>query len=45
MYNNDTKWVVSTRDVKWHKFDGANTANDPTLFDFIEFTGHKTTIR
>ena len=37
-----TKRVVLTCDVKWHGFDGANAANDPTLFDCTEGTGQKT---
>ena len=32
MYNTATKRVILTHDVKWHGFDGSNTANDPTLF-------------
>ena len=44
MYNTATKRVILTRDIKWQGFDGANTANYPTLFDSIEGTVQKTTI-
>ena len=45
MYIPATKQVVLTPDVKWHVFDRANAANDPTHFYFTEGTGHKTNIR
>ena len=44
MYNTATDRVILTRDIKWHKFDGANTENYPTLFVSIEGTSQKTTI-
>ena len=44
MYNPATKRVILTRGIKWHGFDGSNTANDPTLFEFTEDTGWKTTM-
>ena len=44
MYNTATKRVILTRGIKWHGFDGSNTANYPTLFVFIEGTAQKTKI-
>ena len=37
--------MILTHAIKWHGFDGANTANDPAFFDFTEGTGKKTAIR
>ena len=45
MYKPATKRVVLTCDVEWHGFDGSNSANNPTFFEFIEGTVQKTTIR
>ena len=44
MYNTATKRVILTRDIKWHGFDGANAANEPTLFYFTQVTGQKKTL-
>ena len=35
-YNPDTKQVILTCDVKWHRFDGENTANDLTLLTLLK---------
>ena len=45
MYNPATKQVILKGDIKWNGFDGENASNEPTLFDFTEGTGQKTTIR
>ena len=39
MYNTATKRVILTSPIERYGFDGANSANDPTLFDFTESTG------
>ena len=45
VYNPATKRVILTHDIKWHGFYGANTSNEPTLFDFTEDTWWKTIIK
>ena len=36
MYNPTTKPVILTCNIKWHRFDGANAENDPTLFNLLK---------
>ena len=36
--------MVLTCDVKWHRINGENAEIDPTIFDFIEGKGQRTTI-
>ena len=38
VYNPATKRVILTHDIKWHGFYGANTSNEPTIFEFTEDT-------